>query len=77
MTLTVNPVAGDDIINSLEIAGDVPVSGTASVEDAGRTVTVTLNGQDYTTTVQPDGNWTVNLPAADLQALADGQQPQS
>ncbi|EOT1259124.1 Ig-like domain-containing protein [Cronobacter sakazakii] len=75
VALNVNPVAGDDIINSLEIAGDVPVSGTASVEDAGRTVTVTLNGQDYTTTVQPDGNWTVNLPAADLQALADGQQP--
>ncbi|EKY3233599.1 Ig-like domain-containing protein [Cronobacter malonaticus] len=75
VTLTVSPVATDDIINSLEITGDVPVSGTASVEDAGQTVTVTLNGLDYTTTVQPDGSWTVNLPAAALQALGDGQQP--
>ncbi|CCJ77681.1 FIG00553945: hypothetical protein [Cronobacter muytjensii 530] len=75
VTLTVNPVATDDIINSLEIAGDVPVSGTASPEDVGQTVTVTLNGQDYITTVQPDGSWTLNLPAADLQALADGTQP--
>ncbi|ELY4303224.1 Ig-like domain-containing protein [Cronobacter turicensis] len=75
VTLTVNPVSTDDIINSLEITGDVPVSGTASVEDAGQTVTVTLNGQDYTTTVQPDGSWSVNLPAAALQALGDGQQP--
>ncbi|MCL7707925.1 hypothetical protein M8368_31640, partial [Enterobacter kobei] len=56
VTLTVSPVATDDIINSLEITGDVPVSGTASVEDAGQTVTVTLNGLDYTTTVQPDGS---------------------
>ncbi|WP_369833829.1 Ig-like domain-containing protein [Cronobacter dublinensis] len=74
VTLTVNAIATDDIINSLEIAADVSVSGTASPEDAGQTVTVTLNGQDYTTTVQPDGKWTLDLPAADLQALADGEQ---
>ncbi|CAI0737340.1 Antitoxin of toxin-antitoxin stability system [Serratia fonticola] len=71
-TLTVNVVAGDDVLNAAEVLVAQTVSGTASVADAGRTVTLTLNGKTYTAVVQPDGSWSTSLPAADLQALSDG-----
>jgi ribosomal 50S subunit-recycling heat shock protein len=71
-TLTVNVVAGDDVLNAAEVQVAQTVSGTASVADAGRTVTLTLNGKTYTAVVQPDGTWSASLPAADLQALSDG-----
>ncbi|WP_139154876.1 Ig-like domain-containing protein, partial [Enterobacter hormaechei] len=38
----------------------------------GQTVTVSLNGKDYTTTVSANGSWTLNVPAADLAGLTDG-----
>ncbi|WP_308737493.1 Ig-like domain-containing protein [Serratia fonticola] len=71
-TLTVGLVAGDDVLNAAEVLVAQTVSGTASVADAGRTVTLTLNGKTYTAVVQPDGSWSTSLPAADLQALTDG-----
>ncbi|MCD1125322.1 Ig-like domain-containing protein [Jinshanibacter sp. LJY008] len=70
--LTVGVVAGDDIINAAEAAAPVVVSGTADVADSGQTVTVTLEGTDYTATVQSDGSWSLSIPSADLTALADG-----
>ncbi|WP_179038303.1 Ig-like domain-containing protein [Limnobaculum xujianqingii] len=70
--LTVAPISGDDIINAVEAASSVVVSGTADVADSGRTVTVTLEGTDYTTTVQSDGTWSLSIPSADISVLADG-----
>ena len=70
--LTVNVIAGDDVLNAAEVLSNQTVSGTASLSEAGRTVTLTLNGKTYTATVQPDGSWSTSVPAADLQALADG-----
>ncbi|WP_338463745.1 Ig-like domain-containing protein [Franconibacter daqui] len=72
VTLTVNPVAGDDIINAAEAGAGVAVSGTANPADAGLTVTLALNGVIYSATVQADGTWSTTIPAADLAALADG-----
>ncbi|MBC3253859.1 Ig-like domain-containing protein, partial [Serratia fonticola] len=71
-TLTINTIAGDDILNAAEVLVAQTVSGTASVADAGRTVTLTLNGKTYTAVVQADGTWSASLPAADLAALSDG-----
>ncbi|MBC3382417.1 Ig-like domain-containing protein, partial [Serratia fonticola] len=71
-TLTINTIAGDDILNAAEVQVAQTVSGTASVADAGRTVTLTLNGKTYTAVVQADGTWSASLPATDLAALADG-----
>ncbi|VTR46931.1 Uncharacterised protein [Serratia fonticola] len=51
------------------------VSGTASIGDAGRTVTVTLNGKSYTGVVANDGTWSATIPSADLQAMGDGSYP--
>ncbi|WP_421081546.1 Ig-like domain-containing protein, partial [Serratia fonticola] len=63
-TLTVGLIAGDDVLNAAEVLVAQTVSGTASVADAGRTVTLTLNGKTYTAVVQPDGSWSTSLPAA-------------
>ncbi len=70
-TVTINTLATDDILNAAEAKSDLTVSGTSSAE-AGQTVTVSLNGKDYTTTVSADGSWTLNVPAADVAALTDG-----
>nr|WP_238530771.1 Ig-like domain-containing protein [Pantoea ananatis] len=40
--------------------------------EAGQTVTVTLGGQTYTTTVGADGSWSLSVPSAALTALAAG-----
>ncbi|MBK5144272.1 Ig-like domain-containing protein, partial [Budviciaceae bacterium BWR-B9] len=72
VNLTVGVVAGDDIINAAEAGAPVVVSGTADAADSGQTVTVTLEGSSYTTTVQSDGRWSVSIPSADISALADG-----
>lgn len=73
-TLTVSTIAQDDVLNGAELAVNQVVSGTASLSEAGRTVTVTLNAKSYTTTVGSDGNWSVTLPTSDLVAIADGNQ---
>ncbi|SAF42035.1 type 1 secretion target domain-containng protein [Enterobacter cloacae] len=70
-SVTINTLASDDILNAAEVQSDLTVSGTTTAE-AGQTVTVTLNGKDYTTTAGADGSWTLNVPAADLAALGDG-----
>nr|WP_320738189.1 Ig-like domain-containing protein [Enterobacter sp. 168J2] len=70
-SVTINALATDDILNAAEAKSDLTVSGTSTAE-AGQTVTVSLNGKDYTTTAGADGSWTLNVPAADLAALGDG-----
>lgn len=69
-TVTINTIASDNIINASEAAAGVTVSGTSTAE-AGQTLTVTLNGTTYQTTVQADGNWSLTLSASDLTALAN------
>ncbi|MGC3836424.1 Ig-like domain-containing protein [Moritella viscosa] len=70
-TVTIGTVASDDVINAVEAgAATIAVSGTATGGDisTGDTVTVTVNGQDYTTTVDGSGNYTVDVNTTDLQA---------
>ncbi len=71
--IAVNPIATDDIINATE-AGEttLPVSGTVSGEfKEGDKVTVTVNGNEYTTTVAADGTFTVDVNTTDLVADPD------
>ncbi|MDA6995521.1 Ig-like domain-containing protein [Escherichia coli] len=72
--LTINTVAGDDIINAIEHGQALVVSGTSTGAAAGDVVTVSLNGKNYTTTLDASGNWNVGIPAADVTALATGSQ---
>ncbi|HFN3516559.1 Ig-like domain-containing protein [Enterobacter hormaechei] len=70
-SVTINTIATDDILNATEAQSDLAISGTSTAE-AGQTLTVSLNGKDYTTTVSANGSWTLNVPAADLTGLTDG-----
>jgi hypothetical protein len=71
-TVTVNAVAGDNLIDATEAAQPLVVSGSATAADAGQTVTVTLNGTAYTGTVNADGSWNVTIPAGALNGAANG-----
>ncbi|WP_421551036.1 Ig-like domain-containing protein, partial [Kluyvera intermedia] len=70
-TVTISTLAADDILNATEAQADLTINGTSTAE-AGQTVTVSLNGKDYATTVGANGIWTLDVPAADLAALTDG-----
>ncbi|MSJ37055.1 Ig-like domain-containing protein, partial [Escherichia coli] len=67
-TVAINTIAGDDILNAAEAGAALTITGSSTAE-AGQTVTVTLNGENYTGTVQTDGSWSVSVPPADVSAL--------
>ncbi|MHA6431908.1 Ig-like domain-containing protein, partial [Escherichia coli] len=71
--VTINVVATDDIINAAEAGVDQTISGQVTGATAGDTVTVTLGGATYTATVQANLSWSVDVPAAALQALGNGE----
>ncbi|WP_029698202.1 Ig-like domain-containing protein, partial [Franconibacter helveticus] len=71
-TLTIDPVATDDLINLTESQADVTVSGSASTADVGEEVTVTLNGESWTTLIQDDGSWSTLIPSTSLSTMLDG-----
>ncbi|WP_170978604.1 Ig-like domain-containing protein [Alcaligenes faecalis] len=61
------------MINKAESESDVTITGTVGKDvKAGDTVTVTVNGKDYTTTVNADGKtWNVDVPGTEpASALA-------
>ncbi|MES5326445.1 Ig-like domain-containing protein, partial [Alcaligenes phenolicus] len=67
-SITIDTIAGDDVINKAESESDVTITGTVGKDvKAGDTVTVTVNGKDYTTTVNADGKtWNVDVPGTEL-----------
>ncbi|OOE38876.1 hypothetical protein BZG00_11835, partial [Salinivibrio kushneri] len=72
-TVSVNNITDDNVINAQEAGETITVSGSASGGDIaeGDTVAMAINGEDYTTTVDGDGNWTVDVDGADLAADTD------
>ncbi|NAH65540.1 Ig-like domain-containing protein, partial [Escherichia coli] len=72
--LTINIIAGDDIINATEHGQALVISGSSTGGEAGDVVSVTLNNKTYTTTLDASGNWSVGVPAADVTALGSGPQ---
>ncbi|MGL5129037.1 MAG: Ig-like domain-containing protein, partial [Aeromonas popoffii] len=70
-TVTINTISNDNMLNAAEAAQDLTLSGTSTAE-AGQTVTVTFNGNQYTAQVQMGGSWTLNVSAADLAGITDG-----
>ncbi len=72
VAITINTLSGDDVINAVEKGETLVSSGSTSGVEAGQTVTVTFGGKNYTTSVEANGSWTVNVPPADLAALPDG-----
>ncbi|WP_158686211.1 Ig-like domain-containing protein, partial [Cronobacter sakazakii] len=66
-------IATDNIINATEKGIDLTITGDSTAIEAGQPVTVLFNGVTYNATVQPDGTWSVDVPAADVQAQSDGE----
>ena len=67
--ISVDPITADDTINAAESATTVRVSGSVSGDAAaGDTVTMTINGTEYTAEVDSDGNWSVDVAGSDLAA---------
>ncbi len=71
-TVTINTVAGDNVINAAEVAAGQTISGTVANAEAGNTLTVTIGGNSYTATVQSDLSWSVSVPSDVLTALGNG-----
>ncbi|TKK11966.1 type 1 secretion protein, partial [Enterobacter cancerogenus] len=71
-TVTVNTVAGDNIINAAEVAAGQTITGRVANAEAGNTVTVTIGDKSYTATVQSDLSWSVKVPSDELTALGNG-----
>ncbi|WP_447868051.1 Ig-like domain-containing protein, partial [Rahnella bonaserana] len=71
-SVSISPVATDNIVNATEINADQTISGKVTNAAAGDTVTITLGGKTYTTTVQDDLSWSVSVPSADLKGFGDG-----
>ncbi|MFO6298552.1 Ig-like domain-containing protein [Rahnella selenatireducens] len=71
-SVTINAVAGDDVINATEVTQDQVISGSVTHAEAGQTVTVTVGGKTYSAQVQSDFTWSITVPAADLAAMGDG-----
>ena len=79
-SITLNPnITDDDVINAAEWPASgsrprdtVPVSGTVGGDvKVGDTVTLTVNGKQFTGLVQADKSFTINVPGADLVADSD------
>lgn len=56
VALTVNTLSGDDVINAAEAGNALVINGSSAQFASGTQVTVTLNGKNYTATIQNDGS---------------------
>ncbi|MEA1151680.1 Ig-like domain-containing protein, partial [Klebsiella pneumoniae] len=70
--VTINTVAGDDILNTSEQGQAQIISGQANGAAEGDVVTVTVGGQTFTGVVLADGSWSVGVPASVIGALGEG-----
>lgn len=68
LSISIDAVAGDDIVDATEAGQVIKLTGkVGGGVAAGDTVTVTVNGQDYSTTVNADGKtWQVDVPGNEL-----------
>ncbi|OAM13830.1 hypothetical protein AZK46_01300 [Acinetobacter baumannii] len=75
VNFSIDSVTADNVINASEASGNVTVTGilkNVPADAANTVVTVVINGQTYTATVDSTaGTWTVSVPGSDLTADAD------
>ncbi|ENW95242.1 hypothetical protein F904_00534, partial [Acinetobacter dispersus] len=71
-TITIDIIAGNDIVDSTEAGTNQTISGSVSGEyTVGDVVTVNVNGVNLTTTVQAGGTWAVTVAGGQLVLDAD------
>ncbi|MGR0279523.1 Ig-like domain-containing protein, partial [Marinomonas dokdonensis] len=66
--VTINSITNDNVIDALELAHNIDVTGTALGGDIskGDTVTIAINNYSYTTVVGDNGDWQLTVPASEL-----------
>jgi plastocyanin len=74
-TITMASVAGDGVLNFAESQTPLTITGTANGAD-GQTVTVSLNGQNFTSAPIANGQWSVVIGTSDLAKLGEGSSYQ-
>jgi hypothetical protein len=72
-TVAITSLFGDSALNLADVGVAQTIVGT-SQNAIGTTLTVSVGGKSYTTTVGTDGSWSVTVPKTDLSALTDGSQ---
>nr|ALV86468.1 adhesin [uncultured bacterium 19] len=71
-SITLDSVTADNIVNAVEAAGSVLLTGTVGGDvQAGDTVTLSVNGSTYTGVVQVGNGFAIAVPGADVLADAD------
>lgn len=61
--VTIDPVAGDDMVNATEAGSDITLSGTAP---AGSTVAIAWGSFAASVVADANGAWSVDVPAAEI-----------
>ncbi|MFM5240097.1 Ig-like domain-containing protein, partial [Aeromonas veronii] len=73
-TISLDFIAGDDILNAEEAEGDVAVTGRVGGDaKPGDTVTLTIGGNTYTGEVQAGNTFSINVPGSVLAANSNVQ----
>ena len=68
-TIVVDSITSDNIINLTESTASIEVTGTIGGEfSEGDTVTLTVNGTDYTGTTDAAGKYSIAIPGSELQS---------
>ncbi|WP_312121459.1 Ig-like domain-containing protein, partial [Pantoea vagans] len=70
--ITIDQFAGDDILSNAEKSSNQLLSGSTTNVEAGQIVTITLGDQTFSALVDAQGNWSITLSPAQLNALAAG-----
>ncbi|MCG8711106.1 Ig-like domain-containing protein, partial [Brenneria sp. 4F2] len=66
-SISIDNITADNVVNAAESGQSISVSGqTGGNVQAGDNVTVTVGNETYQTTVNGDGNWSVNVPGSVL-----------
>src|SRR5690606_32033069 len=69
LSVAVDSIAADNVINAAEAGDVVNVTGAVTGEfSEGDTVTLTVNGIEYTGAVAENGTWTIEVAGSDLAA---------
>ncbi|MCG7500245.1 Ig-like domain-containing protein, partial [Tenacibaculum sp. Mcav3-52] len=72
LSIVIDDITPDNIIDAVEAGTNIPVTGTVTGDfNTGDTVTLIINGNTYTGTVDASGNYSINVPGSDLAADTD------
>ncbi|MDO6493074.1 Ig-like domain-containing protein [Cellulophaga sp. 2_MG-2023] len=72
VTIVIDNVTTNNLVTASEAANNIPITGTVSGDfNTGDTVTLTINGTNYTGTVDSGGVFSIDVPGSELQEDVD------